>query len=97
MRDCRRPILSWLFCSFKYRNMLIVFFALIIFVPYLSLNVMLCMFRIVSCFSYFIYVKWYFILFNYVLQLNVFLINHSVLVMCRTYLFFVFLIVFYLF
>ena len=70
--SCWRPILSGLFCSFKYRNMLIVVFALIIFVPYLSLNVMLCMFPIVSCFSYFIYVKCHFILF---LQLIVFLIN----------------------
>ena len=56
--SCRCPILSRLFCSFKYHNMLIVVF---IFVPYLLLNVMLCMFRIVSCFSYFIYVKLYFI------------------------------------
>ena len=39
--------MSGLYCSFKYRNMLIVIFALIIFVPYLSLNVKLC--YVISC------------------------------------------------
>ena len=45
--SCRRPILSGLFCSFKYQKYVNCRFALIIFVPYLSLNVMLC--RIVPC------------------------------------------------
>ena len=61
---CRHLILFGLFCFIRISNV-DCRFALIIFVPYLLLNVMLC--RIVSCSSYFIYVKCHVVLFNYVL------------------------------
>ena len=72
---CRRPILSGLFCSFKYQKYVNCRFALIIFVPYLSLNVTLC--RFISCLVFRIYLRQVsFYLINYVLQLIVFLFNY---------------------
>ena len=73
--NCRRPILFGVFCSFKYQKYVNRRFALIIFVPYLSLNVMLC--RFILCLVFRIYLRQLsFYLINYVLQLIVFLFNY---------------------